>query len=280
VPNLYDAHQHFHFDQLTPHRAAVAADLASIGLKTAVVNGTNEEEWPVVAGLANGYTWILPSYGVHPWDSGNRSTQWLAMLRQQLLADPRAGIGEVGLDRWIVDGVKSDDPRIAGIRVASIDEQREVFAAQLSLAAELNRPVSIHCVQAWGKLLEILKATSLPSRGFLLHGYAGPAEMLADFTALGAYYSFNIQLVEPKHAARLENFRHIPADRLLVETDAPTKAPAGKANRFPLPTAADGSEVNNPANVIVAYEALATLRDLSTDTLAAQVEKNFTKLFL
>jgi TatD DNase family protein len=280
VPNLYDAHQHFHFDQLTPHRAAVAADLASIGLKTAVVNGTNEEEWPVVAGLANGYTWILPSYGVHPWDSGNRSTQWLAMLRQQLLADPRAGIGEVGLDRWNVDGVKSDDPRIAGIRVASIDEQREVFAAQLSLAAELNRPVSIHCVQAWGKLLEILKATSLPSRGFLLHGYAGPAEMLADFTALGAYYSFNIQLVEPKHAARLENFRHIPADRLLVETDAPTKAPAGKANRFPLPTAADGSEVNNPANVIVAYEALATLRDLSTDTLAAQVEKNFTKLFL
>lgn len=280
MPNLYDAHQHFHFDQLTPHRAAVAADLASIGLKTAVVNGTNEEEWPVVAGLANGYTWILPSYGVHPWDSGNRSTQWLAMLRQQLLADPRAGIGEVGLDRWIIDGVKPDDPRIAGIRVASIDEQGEVFAAQLSLAAELNRPVSIHCVQAWGKLLEILKATSLPSRGFLLHGYAGPAEMLADFTALGAYYSFNIQLVEPKHAARLENFRHIPADRLLVETDAPTKAPAGKANRFPLPTAADGSEVNNPANAIVAYEALATLRGLSTDTLAAQVEKNFPKLFL
>jgi len=280
VPNLYDAHQHFHFDQLTPHRAAVAADLASIRLKTAVVNGTNEEEWPVVAGLANGYTWILPSYGVHPWDSGNRSTQWLAMLRQQLLADPRAGIGEVGLDRWIIDGVKPDDPRIAGIRVASIDEQGEVFAAQLSLAAELNRPVSIHCVQAWGKLLEILKATSLPSRGFLLHGYAGPAEMLSDFTALGAYYSFNIQLVEPKHAARLENFRHIPADRLLVETDAPTKAPAGKANRFPLPAATDGSEVNNPANVIVAYEALATLRGLSTDTLAAQVEKNFTKLFL
>jgi len=164
--------------------------------------------------------------------------------------------------------------------VASIDEQGEVFAAQLSLAAELNRPVSIHCVQAWGKLLEILKATSLPSRGFLLHGYAGPAEMLADFTALGAHYSFNIQLVEPKHAARLENFRHIPADRLLVETDAPTKAPVGKANRFPLPAAADGSEVNNPANVIVAYEALATLRGLSTDTLAAQVEKNFTKLFL
>ena len=280
MPNLYDAHQHFHFDQLTPHRATIAADLASIGLKTAVVNGTNEEEWPVVAGLADGYTWILPSYGIHPWDSGNRSTQWLATLRQQLLADPRAGIGEVGLDRWIIDGVKPDDPRIAGIRVAPIEEQGDVFSIQLSLAAELNRAISIHCVQAWGKLLEILKATARPSRGFLLHGYAGPADMLADFTALGAYYSFNIQLVEPKHAARLENFRHIPADRLLVETDAPTKAPAGKANRFPLPNAEDGSEVNNPANIIVAYEALATLRGLTTDALASQVERNFTTLFL
>jgi TatD DNase family protein len=280
VPNLYDAHQHFHFDQLTPHRALIAADLASIGLKTAVVNGTNEEEWPVVAGLANSYGWILPSYGVHPWDSGNRSINWLATLRKQLLADPRAGIGEVGLDRWIVDGIKADDPRIAGLRVALIDEQSEVFATQLALGAELNRATSIHCVQAWGKLLEILKETPRPARGFLLHGYAGPAEMIADFTALGAYYSFNIQLLEPKHSARLENFRTIPADRVLVETDAPTKAPAGASNRFPLPAAPDDSEVNHPANIVVAYEALAKLRGLPLDELTTQVEHNFSRLFL
>lgn len=280
MPNLYDAHQHFHFEQLTPHRATITADLAQIGLKIAVVNGTNEEEWPVVSGLANGYGWILPSYGVHPWDAGNRSTGWLPALRKQLLADPRAGVGEVGLDRWIIDGISADDPRIAGLRVASIDEQSEVFSAQLALAAEFNRAVSIHCVQAWGKLLEILKATARPARGFLLHGYAGPAEMLADFTPLGAYYSFNIQLLEPKHAARLENFRHIPADRLLVETDAPTKPPEPAANRFPLPVGADGSPVNHPANIVVTYEALAKLREISVDALAMQVEQNFSKLFL
>jgi len=280
VPNLYDAHQHFHFDQLTPHRAVITADLAQIGLKTAVVNGTNEEEWSVVSGLANGYGWILPSYGVHPWDAGNRSTGWLPALRKQLLADPRAGVGEVGLDRWIIDGISPDDPRIAGLRVASIDEQSEVFAAQLALAAELNRAASIHCVQAWGKLLEVLKTTARPARGFLLHGYAGPAEMIADFTPLGAYYSFNIQLLEPKHSARLENFRHIPADRLLVETDAPTKPPVAAANRFPLPDAADGSPVNHPANIVVAYEALAELRGISINALATQVEQNFERLFL
>jgi len=280
VPNLYDAHQHFHFDQLTPHRAIITADLARIGLKTAVVNGTNEEEWLVVAALAAGYGWILPSYGLHPWDAGNRSAGWLPALRQQLVADPRAGVGEVGLDRWIIDGISPDDPRIAGLRVASIDEQSEVFAAQLALAAELDRAASIHCVQAWGKLLELLKATPRAARGFLLHGYAGPAEMIADFTALGAYYSFNIQLLEPKHSTRLENFRQIPAERLLVETDAPTKPPAGSLNRFPLPGTSDGSPINHPANIIVAYEALAKLRGISVDELAMQVEKNFARLFL
>ena len=106
VPPLYDAHQHFHFDPLTPHRARIAADLRAVGLKRAVVNATNEEEWPVVATLAREHAWILPSHGIHPWDCGNRSPAWLDNLRDALLADPRAGIGEIGLDRWIIDGVR------------------------------------------------------------------------------------------------------------------------------------------------------------------------------
>ncbi|HKB55964.1 MAG TPA: TatD family hydrolase [Lacunisphaera sp.] len=277
--NLYDAHQHFHFDQLTPHRAALVRDLASIGLQGAVVNGTNEEEWPVVAALAREYRWVVPSFGIHPWDCGNRSPDWLAKLRAVLVANPGAGVGEIGLDRWLLE-LKPDDPRVAGLRVAPLAEQTEVFTAQLALAAELDRAPSIHCVQAWGALHDVLKKTTRPARGFLIHGYAGPAEMIKNFTNLGACYSFNIQLLEPRHASRLDNFRHIPAKRLLVETDAPTKPPPGDRNRFPLPPAADGSPVNHPANIAVAYEALAGLRGLPLATLAAQVEQNFSRLFL
>lgn len=276
---LYDAHQHFHFDPLTPHRAVIDTDVRATGLKRAVVNGTNEEEWPVVAALAKEYSWVAPSFGIHPWDCGNRGPEWLAKLRAALTADPAAGVGEIGLDRWIIDGLKPDDPRLAGLRVAALDEQREVFAAQLALAAELNRAASIHCVQAWGALMEVLKKGPRPARGFLLHGYAGPAEMMKNFADLGACFSFNIQLLEPKHAARLNTFRHIPAKHLLVETDAPTKPPAGALNRFPLPPAADGSAVNHPANIAVAYEQLAQLRGISMEILARQVEQNFVKLF-
>jgi TatD DNase family protein len=280
VPPLYDAHQHFHFDPLAPHRAAIQKDLKAIGLQRAVVNATNEAEWPVVAALAREHAWVLPSHGIHPWDAGDRTAGWLERLRAALAADPSAGIGEIGLDRWIIDGVRPDDPRIAGIRVAPLDEQIEVFSAQLGLAAELNRAASIHCVQAFGALREVLQASPRSPRGFLLHGYGGPAEMVRTFVDLGAYFSFNIQLEGARFAERRENFRTIPLDRLLVETDAPTKPPTPDCNRFPLPPLADGTEVNNPANIVVAYEALARLRGLTLEALAAQVEQNFRRLFL
>jgi TatD DNase family protein len=279
VPPLYDAHQHFHFDPLTPHRAAILADLRAVGLGAAVVNATNEEEWPVVAALAREQAWVVPSFGIHPWDCGNRSANWLVGLQAALLAEPAAGVGEIGLDRWIIDGVRPGDPRIAGLRVAPMAEQSEVFAAQLALAAELNRAASIHCVQAFGALLEVLQKTALPARGFLLHGYGGPAEMIKTFADLGAYFSFNVELLQPRQAARLENFRTIPFDRLLVETDAPTKPPPEELNRFPLTGNADGAGINHPANIAVAYEQLATLRGLSLEALATQVELNFQRLF-
>lgn len=279
MPSLYDAHQHFHFEPLLPHRDAIVAELPRIGLRRAVVNSTNEEEWPVVAGLAREHSWILPSHGIHPWDCGNRRPGWLDRMRSTLETDALAGVGEIGLDRWIVDGIRPDDPRLAGLRVAPMNEQVEVYAAQLSLAAELNRAASIHCVQAFGTLLDVTKATPRPARGFLLHGYAGPAEMIRPFVDLGAYFSFNIELVQPRRQDRLENFRVIPVDRLLVETDAPTKPPPGALNRYPLPTGTEG-EVNHPANLVVAYEQLALLRGIAPEVLTSQVEANFQRLFL
>jgi TatD DNase family protein len=245
----------------------------------AVVNGTNEAEWPVIAALAKKYDWIRPSYGLHPWDCGNRSPDWLASLRTILMGDPRSAVGEIGLDRWIIDGLPADDPRLAGLRVASLSEQAEVCTAQLALAAELNRAASIHCVQAWGALRELLEKTARPARGFLLHGYAGPAEMIPVFTELGAYYSFNLQLMEPQRADCLNNFKHLPIDRLLVETDAPSKAPPFARNRFLLGTPAVDPTLNHPANILLAYEMLAEIRGLSLDVLTREVETNFIRLF-
>ena len=247
-------------------------------MRAAVVNGTCEDEWPVVAALAQEHDWIIPSFGVHPWDCGNRTPAWRERLRAAVAADPRAGVGEIGLDRWIVDGAKPDDPRLAGLRVALLEEQTKVFTEQLLLATELNRVASIHCTQAFGPLLEVLQHTPRPARGFLLHHFGGPVEVVKVFADLGAYFSYNLAAEQPKRAGERASFRAVPADRLLVETDAPAYAPP-EPNPFPLSNAPDGPIINHPANITVAYASLARIRNTPLPALAEQVEENFRKLF-
>lgn len=279
VPPLYDAHNHAHDDWLAPHAEQIDADLRAVGLRRAVVNGTSETDWPAVAQLAARFPWVHPSYGLHPWDAGNRAEGWFDRLKERLAAEPHAAIGEIGIDRWILDRAKPDDPRLAGLRRAPLEEQGEVFIKQLSLAAAENRPVTIHCLQAFGALEGLLRHVNTPARGFLLHAYGGPLELLGKFADYGAYFSFNGAFLEPRHAAKCEVFKRVPADRLLVETDAPAMPLPMERARFTLPPAPNGSPVNHPANLAAAYAALAELRGLPLEALAAQVEENFARLF-
>ncbi|HEX2852838.1 MAG TPA: TatD family hydrolase [Opitutaceae bacterium] len=275
----FDAHNHLQDEWLAPHRAQVFADLAAAGVHRVVANGTSESDWAAVEALAAETALTLPSFGLHPWDAGNRSSAWLEKLRGHLDANPSAGVGEIGLDRWILDRARPDDPRLKGLRRAPLEEQTEVFLAQLELAAQRNLPASIHCLDAFGPLYDLLRREKLPARGFLLHAYSGPAEMVAGFAKLGAYFSFNGAFLDPRKQRLRDLYAVIPADRLLVETDAPAMRLPADREKFPPLLAADGSPANHPANVAVTYSALAALRATPLDSLAAQVEKNFRRLF-
>ena len=281
--NLYDAHNHYHDAWLAPHRARVFADLASVSVRRAVVNGTCETDWPDVAALCSQHstlnTQLLPSYGLHPWDAGNRTPDWQKKLTATLDADPHAAVGEIGLDRWILDRARPDDPRLAGLRRAPLAEQTEVFLWQLDLGATRNLPASIHCLDAHGPLHDLLRAAKLPARGFLLHAYSGSAERVKSFADLGAFFSFNGSFLDPRKARLRALYAALPADRLLVETDAPAMRLPAPIEKFSLPTTTDGSLPNHPANLAVTYAALADLRGVTLESLAAQVEQNFLRLF-
>lgn len=287
---LFDAHNHLHDPWLTPVRARVWDDLARIPLGCAVVNGTEESDWPDVAALAANcrsaaehdpaHFTLVASYGLHPWQVGNRTPQWRDRLRFHLEADPRAGIGEIGLDRWILDRARPDDSRLAGLRRAPLDEQLEAFTWQFELAATLNRPATLHCIDAWGALSGALRETPRPARGFLLHAYGGSAEMAREFAALGAYFSFNGSFLDERHRAKREVFKHLSSDRILVETDAPAMPLPAAWRTHELPGLADGTPINHPANIDAVYAGLAEIRGLPLETLALQIERNFAALFL
>jgi len=276
--NLYDAHCHLQDAELVPHYPRVFADLAAVGVKQAVTNGSSEADWSNVAALAVTEPTVLPSYGLHPWDVGNRSPDWQNNLLAYLDADPRAVVGEIGLDRWI-HRASPDDPRLTGLRRAPIEEQTEVFLWQLAVATKRNLPAAIHCTDAFGLLHDSLRTAKRPARGFLLHSYGGPEEMVSVFAKLGAYFSFNANFLDARRARLRSVYTAVPANRLLVETDAPSIRPPAAQEEFTLPATEDGRYVNHPANLTATYAALADLRGTSVEALIAQVEKNFLRLF-
>lgn len=278
---LYDAHNHLHDEWLVPHWAKIAVQLPALGLRRAIVNGTSEADWPQVLALAHAHpTWIAPSLGLHPWHVGNRSTDWLSTLTTALDAHPSAAIGEIGLDRWMTDRARPDDPRLAGLRRAPLEEQLDVFTAQLALAASRNRPAAIHCIDAWGALHDALRvAPALPARGFLLHAYGGPVELIRPFSALGAYFSFNGYFLDERRARQLDTFRHVPPDRLLIETDAPAMPVPQPWRTHKLPPAPDGTAINHPGNLEAAYTALAAFLGEPLPSLTARIENNVLRLF-
>lgn len=274
-----DAHNHLHDEWLTPHRHAVLAELARVGVSHCVVNGTNEEDWDDVLELARTTRIVRPSLGLHPWEVGNRSPHWKTKLEALLDRNPTAVIGEIGLDRWMLDQVRPDDPRLKGLRRAPVEEQAEVFCWQFALAADRHVTPTVHCLNAFGLLYDILRSTPKTPRTFLLHAYSGPAEMVPLFVKFGAYFSFNGAFLDPRKQRLRDVYAVIPGNRLLVETDAPAMQLPVAHQRFALPNAEDDQPINHPANLIVAYEGLAAIRGTTVANLAQDVRQNFLRLF-
>ncbi len=260
---LYDAHNHLQDARFTAPEKLIA-EAAGVGVVRMVVNGACEEDWPLVQELAGKFPQVLPSFGYHPWYLHERTAEWQARLVEFLDASPSAVVGEIGLDRW-----KPSRP-YAG--------QEEAFVWQLRLAAERNIAASIHCLQAWGGMHELLRATPRPARGFLLHSYGGPKEMVAPLAKLGAYFSFPGYFMHERKARQREAFAAVPLDRLLIETDAPDQLLPDAASRFPRHDT-NGQPLNHPANLRAICEFVARERALPLEEFAAQMEANFRQLF-
>ncbi len=264
--HFHDAHNHLQDERFAGRQAELVAASRLAGVARMVVNGSCEEDWPQVAALAREFPdFIVPSFGCHPWYVGGRTSRWQEALVEWLDATPGAVVGEVGLDRW--------KPGL------SYDQQEEVFVAQLRLAAERNIAVSIHCLQTWGRILELLRTNPRPARGFLLHSYGGPAEMVAPLAKLGAHFGFPGYFMHERKVRQREAFKLVPAERLLIETDAPDQLLPDESNMFPLVDTSAGKPLNHPANLAVVYQFMADLRGEPIATLAARTEIQFQRLF-
>lgn len=275
---MNDAHNHLQDQHFAENIDQVIEQTRLAGLKRCVVNGTQPSDWLRVSQLAADHPDIIvPSFGLHPWciTAADKKSQpcdqpWFKQLQRHLDNSTHGplGIGECGLDRAII---QANTPR--PLRQEQIDRQLAVFIAQLQLATERNLPISIHCVQAWGLMLEVLRSEPLPRCGFLLHSYGGSAELIPELTQLGAYFSFSAKLLHPQQQKRQNIFRQVPAERLLIETDAPHMSPPDKLNKYPLFSSDGQKTINHPANLRSILQATENILDCT------QLGSNFNKLF-
>ena len=254
-----DSHNHLQSPRLGDPSPIIAA-MRSVGIERCVVNATREDDWENVAKLAAEHPdFILPAFGIHPWHSHTARSGWQEKLRTLLEIHPQASIGECGLDTWVSE--------------PSLEIQRPVFIDQLRLARELDLPVTIHCLKAWGALFDVFSETPPPPR-FLMHSFGGSIETARRLISLGAYFSFSGHFLHSRKSAVLEVFRQLPADRILLETDAPDMLPPPEIITHPLP-----ENQNHPANLPAIGRALAAALGMPPEALATLTCENAQRCF-
>ncbi|MDP9039935.1 MAG: TatD family hydrolase [Acidobacteriota bacterium] len=215
---------------------------------------------------------VYASAGIHPQQAGQATPDALARLAT-LAARPRClAVGEIGLDFY-----HADNPDLLA--------QHSAFVAQLEIAAAARKPILIHCrtselarpdakarygtADAWQDLLALLalhwQPHGLPG---IMHCFSGTVEQARRSLDLGFLLSFAGNLTYPAATPIREAAAFAPADRILVETDAPFLAP------IPL-----RGQTNESAYVAHTAAALARLRAIPLEELAARTTANFHTLF-
>ncbi len=254
-----DSHNHLQDPRLGDPAPLIAA-MRSVGIEQCIVNATREDDWKQVEHLTiSEPDFLLPAFGIHPWHAHTARPGWQEKLHAFLIKHPQASIGECGLDTWVTK--------------PSMETQRPVFIDQLRLAREFDRPITIHCLKAWGALFDAFTEAPPPSR-FLIHSFGGSIETARRLIPLGAYFSFSGHFLHPRKSAVLEVFRQLPPERILLETDAPDMLPPPDFITHPLP-----ENHNHPANLPAIGKALAEALGMEPETLAALTRENARRCF-
>ena len=253
---MIDSHCHLDNPQFDADREAVIERALAAGIERMVVIGTGEGPPDLEAGirLADHYKSIYATVGVHPHDASKATPETFGLLAELLKHPKVVALGEIGLDYHY-----DHSPR---------EVQREVFLEQMRIAGDARKPIVIHTREAWEDTLALLEEHWKPTGlGGIMHCFSGGPVQAARSLALGFHLSFGGILTFPKSADVQEAARTAPANRILIETDAPYLAPVPHRGKR-----------NEPAFVAETARKLAQLRGVTPEEIAQTTTANFRAL--
>jgi TatD DNase family protein len=252
---LIDSHCHLDFEQLAADRAGVMARAAAAGVDGMVTISTFVDKFASITAIAEAHDNVWCSVGTHPHNADQElhiQTDDLVRLSEH----PKCvAIGEAGLDYFYDNAPR--EAQATGFR-------RHIAAARLT-----GLPLVIHTRAADEDTIRILEEeTEQGSFPFVLHCFTAGAELARRGLELGGHVSFS-GIITFKNAEEIREIaKSIPADRYLVETDAPYLAPVPHRG-----------ETNEPSFVRHTAERLAEVRGISLARLGEETTANFGRLF-
>ncbi len=259
-PTIVDTH--VHLDDLARVTSTdinqVVVDAMNKGVDKFIVPGLYPDQWQQIHQLETAFPGsVYCAFGIHPWwVAGLSDVGELSNYRQTLgeYFDKYNGIavGETGLDR---------------LKNQAYDHQLAFFEMHLSLAAELNKPIIIHCVRAHNDLQRLLKKYQGKVCG-VIHGFSGSVDVALDYWKKGFYLGIGGTITYPRANKSRQAISALPLESLLLETDAPAMPIYGK----------QGS-ANRPETIFSIAEEIAALKNIDSSDVLKQSWVNAKLLF-
>lgn len=230
------------------------------GVTGMLITGTNAQQSEAASLLAQqhrGYCWSTA--GVHPHDASSWHDEVAQQIHQLALRPEVVAIGECGLD--------------FNRNFSTPEQQEAAFSAQLAMAAELSLPVFLHCRDAHARFVALLTPWLDKLPAAVVHCFTGSAEELQDCLALGLSIGITGWVCDERRGLELRALLpHIPADRLLLETDAPYLLPR---DLHPKPA----SRRNEPCFLPHIVRQVAIWREDDPEWLSQKTDENARRIF-
>jgi TatD DNase family protein len=251
---LIDTHCHLANRRLNGQLPEVFRRAAEAGVAAFVCAAADVNESLAALALARQHPDVRSMAGIHPHEARHADTAAMEQIAELCGEDRCCALGEIGLDYHY-----DHSPRPA---------QREAFARQLDLARRLGMPVVIHTREAFEDTLSILAASGVSGERTIFHSFTGDAAAVRRILDFGATVSYS-GIVTFRSAADIAGgAAAVPAERLLVETDAP----------FLSPEPVRKLKTNEPAHVAHVARFLAELRGENPEDLARQTTLNASRV--
>lgn len=250
---LIDTHTHLDFQQYDADRELVIERAKDAQVKALLCVGIDLPTSRQAIAIAEHHPNLFASVGVHPHDACTVTGENLEQLRELVQHPKVVALGEVGLDYYR--------------KLSPLDTQRRIFRVFLDWAKQTDLPLIIHTREADEDIITILRERARTGWRGVFHCFSGDQRMADKVLELGFLISFTGSITF-QNSRSAEVVKHVPIEKLMVETDSPFMAPVPHRGKR-----------NEPALVNYVAQKMAELKGLPYDEVARITSQNAIDLF-